>query len=115
VAISGKPLSTVYTVLAIIATLFLVAAVVMTMTKSNELFGFVMPLGDDYKAANDKTTADTKAIKTATDTINAPFDLLTGMAGHAEADAGQPAAVPAPAPAVPAPAAPSGAPAAPGA
>jgi hypothetical protein len=114
VAISGKPVSTVYTILAIIGTLFLVTAIVMTVQKSVELFNYGMPMGDDYKAANDKTSADAKALKGAEDTIKAPFDLLTGLAGHTEADAGQPAAAPvapAPAPVVPAPAVPSGAPA----
>lgn len=95
VVMSGQPLSTVYTVFVIIGTLFLVAALVVTMTKSNELFGFVMPLGDDYKVAKDKTTADAKAVKTAADAVNAPFDLLTGMSGHTEAGgAAQPAATP---------------------
>jgi len=93
VAISGKPVSTVYTVLAIIATLFLLAAIVTTMTRSNEGFGYVVPLGDDYNHAKDVTKADARALKTATDAVNAPFDLMVGMAGHAEG--GQPAAAPA--------------------
>jgi hypothetical protein len=116
VAISGKPLSTVYTVLAIVATLFLVAAIVITVQKSLELFNYGLPLGDDYKAATEKTNADAKAIKGAEDTVKAQFDLLTGLAGHTEAEAGQPAAAPVvapvvPAPVAPAPAVPSGSPA----
>ena len=72
------------------------------MMKSNALFGFVMPLGDDYNNAKARTAADVKAVKAAADSVGAPFDLLTGMAGHTEAGgAAQPAAPVAPAPAAP--------------
>lgn len=90
--VAPQAASGVYTLLTLIGTAFLVAALVLGMMSSSKMFGWVFPYGDAYEKSMKDAQAYQAAVdkndKEVSDTLNT-WDLATGKTGNAPAAAGE--------------------------